>query len=236
MSSETQTFDPHGDVVLILDQYPKVEPTSSSTVAITNTIVTGSGGSSSAAEGAQDAGENENEPKHVNMLVSSKHMMLASPVFEAMLKNQYKEGRMLASKGTVDIALPDDDPDAFVVLLNIIHGRPKKVPRQIDLALMTKISILVDKYQMHEVVGVFSDMWIEVLKADVPKVTTALVPPKLLTTDVLLWLCISWVFENDAVFKEVTELLMRTGDSELDQELLNELPIPEAVISKVPPI
>ena len=159
----------------------------------------------------------------VNMLVSSKHMILASPVFAAMLKVEFKEGSTLESKGHAEILLPDDDPQASIILLNIIHGRPKKVPRRIDLLLLQKLAILVDKYQMQEVVAVFSEIWIGILKDTIPKAST---------TDLLSWVCISWVFEDDPVFKRVTKVLMQASDSALDPDLVDELPIPTAVFGR----
>src|SRR5277367_2723525 len=98
MSLETHTFDPNGDVVLMLNRHVKIGPISPTSVTGTETTAAGSGGSTTAIEAAQNAPDHKHKPTHVNMLVSSKHMILASSVFEAMLKNQYMEGRTLASK------------------------------------------------------------------------------------------------------------------------------------------
>src|SRR3954466_2087820 len=82
------------------------------------------------------------------MHVSSKHLTLASPVFHAMLKRSvFKEGIDLAAGGTVEIPLPDDNPAAFGILLWMIHGKFSQVQRKVDLKLLAKIAILVDKYQ-----------------------------------------------------------------------------------------
>jgi hypothetical protein len=206
--SETQTFDPYGDVVLVLDGHAETSPASPTT---------------STGEGI--VSRSDCLPSiPIKMLVSSKHMILASSVFAAMLKVDYKEGSMLKSKGKVEILLPDDDPEAYTILLNIIHGFPRKVPQQIDLLLLKKLSILVDKYQMQEVVAVFAQIWIEALEVNIPKA---------LTSDLLSWLCISWVFGDDRVFKQVTGILMRISDGVLDEDILNDLPIPEAVVGKV---
>jgi hypothetical protein len=109
MSSETQTFDPRGDVILILNRNPEAGPTTPAT---------------STREGIA-SGSDELPSTPVNLLVSSKHMILASSVFAAMLKVDYKEGSTLESKGKVEISLPDEEPDLFAILLNIIHGRTK---------------------------------------------------------------------------------------------------------------
>ncbi len=103
-------------------------------------------------------------------------------------------------------------------MLDIIHGRTRKVSRQVDLKSLTDLSILVDKYELHEAVAIFSDTWINALKKDVPYS---------LEPDVLPWLCISWVFSNAASFKQVTQVLQRQSVSRIDADYL---PIPDAVI------
>jgi hypothetical protein len=60
----------------------------------------------------------------VRMVVSSKHMMVCSPVFRAMLQHgNFKEGQALRSSDVAEVPLPDDDPDMFIILLNIVHLR-----------------------------------------------------------------------------------------------------------------
>jgi len=63
----------------------------------------------------------------------------------------FKEGHDLA-KGTAEVPLPDDDPTAFQILLDIIHHRYRRVPKKLDLDTVAEIAILVDKYQVHEYV------------------------------------------------------------------------------------
>lgn len=42
--------------------------------------------------------------KEVGMLVSAKHLMLASPVFKAMFKHSFLEGETLRSTGKVEVS------------------------------------------------------------------------------------------------------------------------------------
>lgn len=106
------------------------------------------------------------------------------------------------------------------------HHRIKKVPRLVSLVRLTALTILVDKYQMQESVEVFSDMWIDGLKGRKGDV------PESLTQDVLPWLCISWVFQKEKPFQEVTKILMHEGDEDIGGEELQELPIPELIICR----
>ncbi|RAL60359.1 hypothetical protein DID88_000135 [Monilinia fructigena] len=94
--------------------------------------------------------EKEKELREIHMLVSSKHMVLVSPVFKAMLQwTNFKDGYATKAHGKVEVPLPDDDPDAMRILVDIVH------------------SVLVDKYRLHEAVQIYSDMWISHAKKEV---------------------------------------------------------------------
>jgi hypothetical protein len=93
-----------------------------------------------------EASEPESQPVHIR--VSSKHMIMASPVLRSMLEDgNFKEGEALRSNGSVEIPFPEDNPDAFLILRKIIHGITRQVPREVDFEMMNEIAILVDKYQ-----------------------------------------------------------------------------------------
>lgn len=63
------------------------------------------------------------ELKQVRMLVSSKHMSVASPVFKAMRQASSQEGIELKKTGKAELSLRDEDSKAWNILLDIIHGR-----------------------------------------------------------------------------------------------------------------
>jgi hypothetical protein len=44
---------------------------------------------------------------------------------------------MLRSEGKVNVPLPGGDPDAFIVLLNVIHGRTREIPKKKNLPSYT---------------------------------------------------------------------------------------------------
>ncbi len=131
--------------------------------------------------------------------------MLASPVLKAMLQpGRFREGLQRNATDQLEVDLPDDDQSIMVIVLNIIHGRNRLVPKQADLEMMTKLAILVDKYKMVEVVvESFSDPWIN----------------DLLTKEIL----------HNGRFD-----IVDTGScgANLADKLDVELPIPETVISE----
>ncbi len=158
-----------------------------------------------------------------HFLVSSRHMILASPVFKTMLGPNFMEGLKLRARAELELPLPDDDPDAFRILLDIVHGHNRKVPREVDLPLLTRIAILVDKYQMLERVEIFSDMWIDQLLRNKCL-------PKTLTPDLWSWLTISWIFKKAAPFKETTYVFEMLGDENMGGEAIQALPVPDRII------
>lgn len=161
------------------------------------------------------------------MRVSSKLIMRASPVFATMLKYTFLEGITLQKKGKVSIPLPDDDPLPFAVLMDIVHARNRRdrVPRQVDLSFLTRLAILVDKYQLEAAVQPFANEWFEGLRMEIPHS---------LTPDLNHWLCVSWVFRRPEEFNHVTRIAERESNGmDLDcysRELKEDLPIPQRVM------
>ncbi|KAB8295026.1 hypothetical protein EYC80_006973 [Monilinia laxa] len=204
------TCDPDGDLVLVLIR--ELEQEGTNEVAVSGEVA------ESLSKEVYMASED------VHMLVSSRHMSLASPVFRAMFqRNNFKEGRELAANGKAEISLPDDGPDAFAILMCIIHGRNRSVPRRVDLDLLSRISTLVDKYQLHEVVEVMSDRWISQLEPELPEE---------FTDDLLPWLSISWIFEKPSVFKEVTRIAERQSNGRIGEDR-DDIPIPNRVLDAI---
>ncbi len=169
------------------------------------------------------------ENVEINMLVSSKHMMLVSPVFKAMLqRNNFREGCTLEFAGSVEVALHDDDPEAMLILLNVVHARNRSVPRKVSLEVLSKIAILVDKYQMVEAFEAFSDGWIEHLIPDLPKSYAEWNDGK----PIFQWMAISWVFGQAKEFKTMTKLVERAGYEVMESVIDPNLPIPEIIIGR----
>jgi len=119
-------------------------------------------------------------------------MTLASSVFKAMLApNHFQEGTTLALSGKAEISLPDDDSEAFVVLLNVIHARSKFIPSTVSLEQLTKIAVLVDKYRLHGAVSICTDLWVQRVESS-----------RSYLLDISQWLCICWVFQKKGVVQK----------------------------------
>ena len=107
--------------------------------------------------------------REVEMQVSSKHLSLASKVFEAMFHSKSLEGISSNNRELVTIPLLDDDFHSLQILLNIVHGLTRRVPRQVKRRTLLQAVILIDKYEFHEVAEVFTDMWFECLRRKMPQ-------------------------------------------------------------------
>jgi hypothetical protein len=94
----------------------------------------------------------------VRMRVSSSHLILASSYFKRMLRGGWKEDCTLCAEGCLTIYVEDWDPDALLILMNIIHGHTRKVPRTVSLEMLAKLAVLVDYYECIEVVEVLSEI------------------------------------------------------------------------------
>lgn len=228
MPIELLNFDPDGDLLLRL---PFTEPeTEHAEQAADGVDVDEEDADDQAGDpmdgenSLRELESNESEPEpqeEIHMLVSSKHLMLASPVFRAMLQHKnFKEGDTLAKTGRVEVQLPDDNHIALQIMLNLIHGRLKQVPRQVSLEVMTELSILVDKYETLEVFDLILDVWIQPLLSEMPTKFSACVLP---------WLSIAWVFQLSALFTDLTKILQHEGNGLNSEEQGHDLPIPSRI-------
>lgn len=161
----------------------------------------------------------------VDMTVSSKHLMLASPVFKAMFRpNGFQEGESLRSRDLTVVDLPDDDPEAFEILMNILHGQSRKVPDQVTLTRLREVTVLADKYQILDPLHIYVKQWLPELREQLPTTYTN-------DTDIFAWLTISWVFKLEDEFKSITRIAQLGSVSRLDTGSL-ALPIPEQLLGK----
>ncbi|MCJ1462277.1 hypothetical protein MMC07_000877 [Pseudocyphellaria aurata] len=162
--------------------------------------------------------------RKIRLQCSSKHLTLASSVFKAMLSGKFKESIVLRSVGTLELPLPDDDPAALLILLNIIHGRTKEIPRQVDLHMLTQIAILVDKYRLQMVVGMASPNWMVRLKEEIVSSSMEALPR---------WILISWVFQYPTEFKLATERAEKEGAIGIGRSGDIDLPIPHSIVDAI---
>ncbi|KAH7117538.1 hypothetical protein B0J11DRAFT_582945 [Dendryphion nanum] len=156
----------------------------------------------------------------VRIRVSSKHLTLASPYFSKSLQGGLTEGNTLRTQRHLELAMKEQDPEAALIVMNIIHGRSRQVPPLISVIMLTKIAVLVDYIQCHEAIEPFSDKWIDNMEENVPKTYCR---------ELVHWICISYVFEKLSIFRAVTQTALLHATRPV--ELIN-LPIWDYVSDK----
>ncbi|OBS14981.1 hypothetical protein FPOA_14011 [Fusarium poae] len=105
----------------------------------------------------------------IRMLVSGKHLVLASSYFEKMFSGPFTEGKTDHS-GLRQVTATDWDPEAFNIVLTIMHGYHRDVPKSLGLEMLAKLAMIVDYYECHEIIELYADIWLERLKAEAPTV------------------------------------------------------------------
>ncbi|EHK98522.1 hypothetical protein M7I_5666 [Glarea lozoyensis 74030] len=150
-------------------------------------------------------------------------MMLASEHFEKLLSSETREGRTLKSTGHVTIPMTVD-PDTLIILLQIIHGKTREVPRQVSLDLLRKLAIMVNDFGMLASVEFFADTWIDHSKREGL--------PASYTEDVLSWLFVSFVFGRPEEFKDMANISQRECDEKFVDNA-QEIHLPGGIVDAI---
>ncbi|KAK4202944.1 hypothetical protein QBC40DRAFT_337975 [Triangularia verruculosa] len=154
--------------------------------------------------------------------VSSKHLSFASKIFKSKLK--YAGPKSKQSDGRIHLQLaPEEqfDSKAVVIVLNALHGKGSKVPKQVDLDTLAQIALFVDKFQLFDAVEVYGERWISRLEDTIPDAYNR---------DLILWLYISYVFRNAEVLRAATKTAIVGSDGPI--KTLG-LPIREKLIKHI---
>jgi hypothetical protein len=162
----------------------------------------------------------EHPPGQLQLKVSSKHLMVASPRFKKMLSGDWVEAKTIHPDGYRHVELEGFDPEGTQIVLNILHGKTRRVPRTVDLELLAKIAVVVDDLECHEEVEVFSDMWIAKSRASVPIEYDR---------DLILGILVASVFRKPDLFKSTTRTAILWSPSPI-QTL--GLPIRQSVVGE----
>ncbi|PKK51244.1 hypothetical protein CI102_2754, partial [Trichoderma harzianum] len=132
--------------------------------------------------------------EELRLRLSSTHLTFASAYFKAMMSNDWRETRPEEGYSFV-VTAEEWDQKALLILMNIIHGQTTKIPRIMGIEMLAKMAVLVDYYKCHEAVEFYAKTWINNLIEPLPTCYGR---------TFVLRLCISWVFSESEVFRELT--------------------------------
>ncbi|KAJ9415097.1 hypothetical protein QL093DRAFT_2582857 [Fusarium oxysporum] len=147
--------------------------------------------------------------------------MLASPVFKAMLDGPFKES-CRNQNGRFEAKAFEYSAEALLILLDIMHGHHRRVPKTMELSLLTEMAILVDYYMCHEIVEMFAENWIaSVIQED-----------EIEGSDYqanISRLFISWVFEKTELFNSVVYSILKLTA----RPIRTDLPLPNTILDSL---
>ncbi|KAL6792923.1 hypothetical protein J3E68DRAFT_451318 [Trichoderma sp. SZMC 28012] len=148
----------------------------------------------------QDANNLKEVISENQFLVSKKHLVLASPRARKVLEGSFKE----ATPGDDGLFHwkfePIFDPKAFEIVMKIIHGQTRYIPREIDLALLAQITAIVDDLECHNTVWFFAKSWLKHIENRIPRE---------ICEDLMRWILISFVFEEPELFRKATAIAIK---------------------------
>ncbi|KAH8798364.1 hypothetical protein F5884DRAFT_813964 [Xylogone sp. PMI_703] len=150
--------------------------------------------------------------KEIRLRVSSLKLISSSRYFQGMFEGPaFCERKELIEHGFVEIELldPDDDPTAMMIILGILYETSTQVPPRLDLQMLYKVTVLVDKYQWHTLVTPHAILWFDGL------VDSQGLPDKFDQT-LLMWLWIAWIFERKYHFKVLSRVAQQDACSSID--------------------
>ena len=160
--------------------------------------------------------EGPDPPIEKHFLCSKKHLTLASRRAAKLFSSQFKEASV-ESDGFYHWKFEGIfNAEAFELVLKIIHGKTRDVPRSVKLDLLADIATIVDDLECHEAVAFFSTNWLFGWPVEWP--STEELRGKPLAQLILA----SFVFEHASLFQTYTKMAIRHN---IDVISTYELPI-----------
>ena len=133
----------------------------------------------------------------VPLKVSSHVLSLASPVLATLLGPTFKEGTELQAKGQLTVPLPEDNPDVFRIICDVLHFR--SFAEELDFPLLLEMATAVHYYMLAKPLQTWAERWLQ------PHVTSTSTTDWEKTAQ-LLW--ISFALEDHKTFAETSKTLL----------------------------
>jgi hypothetical protein len=112
------------------------------------------------------------------------------------------------------------DPEAFGIVMKIIHGQTRDLPVKINISLLAQITDVVDDMECQDAVWFFAKRWLDQVKDEIPYV---------ICEDLMRWILISFVFEETEIFRLTTRIAIQNS---LDAMPTFNLPIRPKILGK----
>ncbi|POR32029.1 Uncharacterized protein TPAR_07766 [Tolypocladium paradoxum] len=179
-------------------------------------------GSQFQEEDPEQNGQELYEPE-VCFRLSSKHLKTASKYFRTQLRSPWKEHIDVAEDGSCIVRAEEWNEQALLIVMNIIHGRSKQVPRNLNLQLMAQVAVIVDYYACHEATWFFHKTWVG------NYIRVWYTAGYGYGRDLMLWLFVTITFYSSSWFQEAAKSVIRTSTGTI---CAMNLPIASAIIGE----
>ncbi|KAI0120602.1 hypothetical protein BJ170DRAFT_589098 [Xylariales sp. AK1849] len=148
----------------------------------------------------------------VTFRISSRHLKLASGRSRRLRSEDWTD--------KVHCTLEDWDPEALLIVLNIIHSRNRNVPHAVSLEILAKIAVVVDYFEFHEAIEPFTSIWMAGLSKCWPETYCR---------DLVLRIWISSVFGDEKGLTKLKTVAIVDGVGRFADL---GLPIPNTILGK----
>lgn len=109
------------------------------------------------------------DEEEASLLVSSKVLSLASPVFARMLGPNFAEGsRKVSASAPAIVRLPDDNAAAMQILCGAIHYQINDVSQPVQPTQLENLAVLCDKYDCVRALKPWTTAWFTAALEDYP--------------------------------------------------------------------
>ncbi|KAI6759915.1 hypothetical protein HG531_013488 [Fusarium graminearum] len=139
--------------------------------------------------------------------------------FKTKSRGRTKEGNA-DSSGLRRITASDWDPEAFKIVLTIMHGYHRDVPGLLSLEQLAKVAMIVNYYDCLESVEIYRTIWLGLWSG----------MPTIYGRDCVLYVLLSWVLSNPVPFQTMTQLALRHSQRLIEAE---DLPIPADIFKEI---
>lgn len=95
-----------------------------------------------------------------SFIVCSKSLARVSNPFKAMLYGDFAESKSRKQDPNWTVELPEDNSEAFITILYIVHSQFGMVPDIVTRDQLYQITILTDKYDMTEMLRPWAPKWL----------------------------------------------------------------------------
>ena len=161
------------------------------------------------------------------LLVSSKVLSLASPVFKKLFGPHFSEGNCVEASNPGHVDLHEDDPEVVTSLCYLLHFQMEKVADNPSHDFLDKLAVIADKYDCVRSVSKWAHFQLS---------NAARQEEQSISYGRLLFP--AYVFESPQMFKEITKHLVCSVNIDMSSMSTSSLPglyrIPNEIAAALP--